>query len=188
MSWEKTAIIRKRNSSRESRRHMIPDPAAINFQPLNRSHCRFAGWPVGGVGDPPANVLSECQISLPVPHCRPCRQRPCERVPAVAHVASLVEVTRICFQERRRVMVACQCGQFYCNRVGEVSAVALSIPFCALPISTEIILSLLNSRNGSGQWTMTGSTVAFHARVHSASKFTGPTALGTWVHRDWHDA
>src|SRR5260370_15971321 len=61
--------------------------------------------------------------------------------------ASLIEITWVLLQERR------QYGSSdirACNNVRVGSAVALSITLCALSISAEIVLRLLNSRNRSG--------------------------------------
>src|SRR5882672_1382707 len=70
----------------------------------------------------------------------------CQRIenPRSNASGSLVKIARILLQERRQYGIP---DKGACNQVGVRGAVALSIPLCALPISTESVCSLLNSRN-----------------------------------------
>src|SRR5882757_2128043 len=73
--------------------------------------------------------------------------RSCQRIenPRPNTSGSLIKISWILLQKRRQYGTA---DNRACNQIGIRCAVALCIPLRALPISTESVCRLLNSRNG----------------------------------------
>src|SRR5712671_7432740 len=73
--------------------------------------------------------------------------RSCQRIenPRSNTSGSLIKISRVLLQKRRQYGTA---DNRACNQIGIRCAVALCISLRALPISTESVCRLLNSRNG----------------------------------------